>query len=110
MNKTFTVNGVVYKAKEATFNFICDMEDRGISVEDFDAKPMKLCREYVAYCAGITSEAAGTAIENHVINGGNLSEVYAALADAISESGFFQAAMNAETNKEPAKIKKKIEK
>ena len=40
MTKLFTVNGKSYRAKEFDFNFLCDLEDQNLSLEDIDKKPM----------------------------------------------------------------------
>ena len=89
--KTFTVNGTAYPVKEIDFNFLCDMEDRGITVDDIDKKPMKILREYLSIVGGMTSVEAGKEIEAHVVSGKSLTEAYGALNDAMESSGFFRA-------------------
>jgi len=101
---TFEINGVVYAAKEMNFNFMCLMEDRGIEMSEFDKKPMKIAREYFAYCAGVSSEDAGNLIEKHIIAGKDLSPLYDAMSKAMEDSGFFQALWkNGEKEVEPEK-------
>lgn len=102
---TFTINNKTYKAKDVTFNFMCLLEDRGLPIDQIDNKPMKVGREYLAYCGGMSSEEAGDEIEKHIISGGNLSGLYDAFTNAISESDFFQAlgkAQNTPTEEETA--------
>lgn len=88
---TFTINNKTYKAKDVTFNFMCLLEDRGLPIDQIDAKPMKTVREYLAYCGNMSSEQAGIEIEEHIISGGDISGISEAFFHAISESDFFQA-------------------
>ena len=89
--KTFEVNNVTYTAREIDFNFLCDLEDEGISLADVDKKPMSAIRAYFTMCHGGSKEVAGKEIESHLIGGGNLEELMEAFADAIQKSDFFQA-------------------
>lgn len=91
MNRTFTVNNKLYKAKPFDFNLLCDLEDQGLSLEDIERKPMSLIRTYVAFCANIDKDRAGREIEAHVVAGGNFDGVTKALAAEMEESGFFRA-------------------
>lgn len=89
--KGFSINNKVYPVREIDFNFLCEMEDRGISIDNIDKKPMKILREYLAIVGGMTSEKAGKEIEAHVISGQSLTEAYDALNEAMESSGFFRA-------------------
>lgn len=91
---TFTINNKTYKAKDVTFNFMCLLEDKNLPIELIDSKPMKVGREYLAYCGDMSSEQAGMEIEQHVISGGNLAPLYNAFTTALEESDFFQALGN----------------
>ena len=91
MNRTFTVNNKLYKAKPFDFNLLCDLEDQGLSLEDIERKPMSLIRTYVAFCGNIDKERAGKEIESHVVSGGNFDAVTEVLAAEMEDSGFFQA-------------------
>lgn len=87
----FTINGKEYESREITFNFMCLLEDRGITLDDIENKPLKFAREYLAYCGRMDSEVAGKEIENHVIAGGNFNVLYDVINEAMAESGFFRA-------------------
>ena len=101
---TFEINGKKYQMKPFTYNFVCDLEDVGITLEEIDKRPMKLGREYLAFCGGVSSEFAGEEIERHIINGGDISVLYDALSTAINESDFFQSmTVSTETKKEEKK-------
>lgn len=91
---TFVINGKTYKAKDITFNFMCFLEEKDLPIEQIESKPMKFGREYLAYCGGLTSEQAGMEIDEHVINGGELSVLYDAMGEALDNSGFFRAMAN----------------
>ena len=99
--KTFTVNGKVYPVREFDFNLLCEMEDRGLSVDTIDQKPMKLLREYLAIVGGMTSSKAGQEIEAHVIGGNSLTGAYDALNEAMESSGFFRAMAEQTATEEP---------
>ena len=91
MTKIFTVNGKSYKAKEFDFNFMCDLEDQNLSLEDIDKKPMSLIRAYLAFSAGITKEDAGKEIEAHLVNGGKFNDVVEIMSAQMQDSGFFRS-------------------
>lgn len=108
--KTFTLNGKVYQAKEFGFNVMCDFEERGISLEDIEKKPMSMMRYYIALCMNSSDDVAGTEIEAHLINGGKLEDIANLLSDAMENSGFFQALSKRTEKKAPASKSKKTEK
>lgn len=91
MNKTFTVNNKLYRAREFDFNFLCDLEEQGISLEDIEKKPMSLIRTYLAFCGDLTKEQAGKEVESHVINGNDFTDIIKMISDGMEESGFFRA-------------------
>lgn len=91
MTKLFTVNGKSYKAKEFDFNFLCDLEDKNLSLEDIDRKPLSLIRAYVAFSAGMTEEAAGREVEAHLENGGEFNDVIEVMSQQMQDSGFFRS-------------------
>lgn len=89
--KTFTLNSKLHPVKEIDFNFICDLEEEGLSLEQISEKPMSMIRHYIAYCLGSSKEVAGKEIESHLINGGDLSDIADVMNGAMEDSGFFQA-------------------
>lgn len=104
--KTFEINNKKYKAAEIDFNFICDLEDMGISISEFNKKPLAVARAYFALCATADKDVAGLEIQSHMINGGKLDELYEALGDAVEKSDFFQA-LNKTEEEEVATSKSK---
>lgn len=89
--RTFTVNGVTYKASPFDFNLICELEDRGISIEEAQAKPMSLTRAYFAISANLSKADAGIQMQAHLINGGNFDEIMEAMSQEMSDSDFFRS-------------------
>ena len=91
MTKVFVVNGKTIKAREFDFNFLCDLEDQNLSLEDIDRKPMNLIRAYLAFSAGITKEEAGKEIEAHIESGGKFNDVVDVMSHQMQDSGFFRS-------------------
>ena len=91
MKKTFTINGKKYTPKVFDFNLLCDMEDAGVTLESMTKKPMSAVRAYFTACYGGDAEGAGREIEQHIINGGEMTELMNAMSDAMSESDFFRS-------------------
>ena len=112
MTKIFTVNGKTYHAKEFDFNFLCDLEDQNLSLEDIDKKPMSLIRSYLAFSANITKEKAGLEIEKHLENGGKFNDIVEIMGQQMQDSGFFRSLNkgteeeSGETSPKSAKSKK----
>ena len=109
MNKFFVINGKQYKAATVDFNFICDLEDMGISIAEFEAKPTAIARAYFALCANTSKTVAGAELQAHMVNGGSLEDLYEVLGKAIEDSDFFRAlnkTEEAEITKIPTKSKK----
>ena len=99
MTKVFTVNGKTYRAKEFDFNFLCDLEDQNLSLEDIEKKPMSLIRAYLAFSANISKEDAGKEIESHLENGGKFNDVVDVMSQQMQDSGFFRS-ISKETEKD----------
>lgn len=91
---TFTINGHEYRAKEMDFNFMCLLDDEGVSLDEIDTKTIKFLRAYFAYCSGMKSDAAGEELNQHMINGGNLDGLSSAMFEAGEKSAFLQALTN----------------
>lgn len=101
-NRTVTINGNSYPAKDITFNTVCEFEDMGIKLSELEKKSTMLLRAYAAVCMGCDADKAGAELGAHIMSGGDLKEVAEALNKAIEESDFFQALAKrtAETNGE----------
>jgi len=91
------INGKTYKTPELGFNEMCQLEDMGVQIIDMQRKPFGCVRAFVALAMQTDAETAGNAIEEHLMNGGKLDDVYTEMVKAASESGFFQALNKAAT-------------
>lgn len=94
--KMFKINKEEYKSKPMDFNFMCDLEDMGVSVVDMDGKNMSLIRGYFALCAGITKEQAGKEIQAHLAGGGKFDEIMEVIRYEMENSDFFRNAKKTE--------------
>ena len=87
---TYTINGQEINAKELTFNALCELSEMGVEFSrDITERPLLVVRAYLAYCMNTTPAKAGEAIENHVVNGGDLQGIKTALFEMVEKSGFF---------------------
>ena len=87
----FTLNGRVYQAKEIDFNYICMLEVEGIEFQKMGKGFLNMIKIYVAYCMDADPEVAGEEINQHIKNGGKLSEITDVLSEKIETSDFFRA-------------------
>lgn len=101
MAKTFKINGNVYPVREMDFNFICFLGDEGIDMSELGTKKLKAMRAYLAFCGDITPMEAGNEINEHFINGGDITELSEAFETAGEESRFFTAILKEEPEKKP---------
>ena len=110
MDRLLTINGKSYKAAEFDVNFMCEMEDNGIQLEDLDKKMFKTLRMYVALSMNVDPKTAGAAISDHLRNGGSLEDISDVMADMMQESDFFRSTpTNEETTSQKRARKKKSE-
>ena len=89
--KNFIVNNKEYKAKPFDFNLMGDLEEMGVSVMEIGEKPMAAVRAYFALCTGRGKVYAGQELEQHIIHGGNLTEVMTVMSEEMDKSDFFRA-------------------
>ena len=112
MSNTFTINNKRYKAPVFDFNTVCDFEEAGISLADAKSKPMSMLRMYFTLLFDGDKEAAGKELEEHMIKGGDFSELTNVMIKEMNESRFFQALQKTATpeeetgSKTPSKSKK----
>lgn len=89
--RTITINNITYVTKTFDFNFVCQLEEYGVSLQQLNTKPMSALRAYLALCADITVEEAGALLQAHVIAGGKLDDLSNTMAAEMEESDFFRA-------------------
>lgn len=91
INNTFEVNKKRYDIPELDFNAICDLESMGVSLGQIKKTPTEGIRAFFALCFNGDKEIAGTEIQSHIENGGEMDVIAEALGKAVKESGFFRA-------------------
>lgn len=105
--KKFTVNGKEYNAKELTYGDIRKMESFGLNlmtdITSIQAKVFSYTSGYLAICGGFSLEVADNEMNEHIINGGDFTDISEAFVDSLSNSRFFQAMLNSATEKTPKK-------
>lgn len=106
---TFEVNGKTYEAKEIGFNDVCTFEEHGVPMEKMGDMGMSMIRAYLCMCGDMDTVEAGKEIEAHVIDGGGLEDISAALGKRISESGFFRALSKGQKKETTKRTSKKTE-
>lgn len=99
---TFEVNGITCTAREFDFNALVEFDNYGISIQDVADKPFAFIRAYVAYCMHTDLEEAGKAINDHVVSGGKLDQIFEVINTEMEKSGFFHALSN-----EPKEVPKR---
>lgn len=88
---TFTINGKKYKAAPFDFNLVCDLEEKGVRMEEMSKKQMSTLRAYLALSTGMSIEQAGKELEAHKIAGGSFEEISRAFNDEMEKSDFFRS-------------------
>lgn len=89
--KKFELNGKKYNVVPMTFNTVCELEERGIALEEFQSKKLSFARAYISIATSLDAETTGIEIEEHIKNGGDLKDIYEIIGEQVEESGFFQA-------------------
>lgn len=107
MNRLLTINGKSYKAAEFDVNFMCEMEDNGIQLEEVNKKMFKMIRMYVALSMGVDPVEAGKAISEHLRNGGALEDISDVMSEMMEESDFFRSEQKNKNQTSPARTRKK---
>ena len=99
-----TINGKSYKAKDVDYNFICELEDANVQIEEIEKNKFKTARCYAAYCMGMSLEKAGKEISeqakiDHDLN--VLNDIYDVFMKKMEIDGFFPALnQNSQTSEE----------
>lgn len=84
------INGKEYRLPKLSFNTMCRLEEMGVSLTELNKMPMATIRAFTALAVG-SPEKAGEELEQHLISGGELTDILDEIKTAVNESGFFQA-------------------
>lgn len=107
MTKLLVLNGKSYKAAEFDVNFVCDLEEAGISLDDIGKKMLSVIRMYVAVSVGCDRYTAGRLITEHTANGGKIDDIINVFEAMSEESGFFRNEQTDKSTKSPTRAGKK---
>lgn len=107
MDKLLKINGRSYKAAEFDVNFMCELEDNGIGLEEIDKKMFKMIRMYVALSMGADVITAGKEITEHLRNGGSLEDISDVMSEMMQDSDFFRTKQTDKDQTSPARTSKK---
>lgn len=100
------LNNKVYKIPDFTFRTIVQLEEYGLNTFQIYASPLTLLSASIAIGNNITMDEAIDIVEEHIESGGSLVEPISEITNRISESSFFQNAMNQAEGKTEGKAKK----
>lgn len=99
------LNAKTYEIEGFTFGTLCALEERKIGISDLTNKPMSFLRDFIAIQTGMKTAEAEKEINDHITNGGDLTELLEVVTNCLEESGFFQKLVAAEKpkKKKPSK-------
>jgi len=103
----FTINGKEYEGAKYNYNTSCELEEMGVSIAELGKKPQSIMRAYLAISGGMELDEAGNEIEQHLINGGELTDIQNAFAKELSDSGFFKSLLELSKKDEEQDTKRK---
>jgi len=86
------INNKTYEVPELNFAHSKKLEQYGVPLLhliDTD-KILTIVSAFVAIVVGVTPEEADFLIEQHILGGGSIEDIYKAYVDAVSESRFLK--------------------
>ena len=105
---TVKINNKKYEVPELTFKHFTQMEEQGFSVIDAFRKQQifLLAMGYVCIVTGEDRDEAERLIEQHVLGGGEIADIYASFAEAVDRSAFFKKMLGLDQTSEKKKAEK----
>lgn len=104
---TVKINQKIYEVPELTFRHSRMMEQMGLPVEGMMSRNylFSAVSAFTAIVAKCEPEQADHLVEQHILGGGTLEDIYKAYAVAVQESNFFRKLLH--LNEQEEKPKKK---
>lgn len=90
MENSIIINSKEYKVPKFDFEAICELEDLGLDFTSIQSKSFSSIRTLVAYVLKTDVKEASKVIEQHIVNGGEITD-FTPLLEALGKSDFFQA-------------------
>lgn len=89
---TVKINNKNYEVPELTFRHSKMMEQMGLPLEGMMSKQyvFTAVSAFTAIVVPCDPEYADRLVEQHVMGGGNIEDIYKAYAEAVQKSGFFK--------------------
>lgn len=87
-----TINEREYEIPQVNFDAICELEEAGVKLVGVNAKDMKLLstiRGLAAWIMGVDTATASHELEEHILGGGDITEIMTAFMREAEKSGFF---------------------
>lgn len=104
-----TINEREYEIPQVNFDAICELEEAGVKLVGVNAKDMKLLstiRGLAAWIMGVDTATASHELEEHILGGGDITEIMTAFMREAEKSGFFgnQARQNRQQRRQSQKV------
>lgn len=109
MSNTIILANETYDIPELDFNAVCELSEKGVDILDpksFTKNPIIAARNITSWMTKTDTIEAGNIIQNHVIDGGDIADIFTAFNEAIEASGFIHS-LQARGVKKPQDRKKK---
>lgn len=99
------INQKNYEVPELTFRHSKLMEQMGLPVEGMMSRNyvFSAVSAFTAIVVPCEPEQADHLVEQHILGGGSLEDIYAAYANALQESNFFRKLLHLEQEEPPKK-------
>lgn len=100
---TVKINNKKYEIPQLGFGEYAKIEEQGFSLLEAFRKnqSMLLAMGFVCVVVGTDRDGAEELIQQHVLGGGNVLDIYTTFVEAVSNSGFFKKMLG--IKEEPAK-------
>lgn len=104
---TVRINNKEYIVPELTYAHSRILEQCGVPLRRLIDPDLAftICSAFVAIVANTDLEGADHLLEQHILGGGTLDEIYGAYVKAVTDSGFFKKLLE---NQEKKTIKKTV--
>lgn len=102
---TVKINQKSYEVPELTFRHSKLMEQMGVPVEGMLSRQyiFSIASAFTAIVAKCEPERADFLVEQHILGGGDLKDIYAAYVEAIHSSAFFRKLLHLDELEEEEK-------
>ena len=88
----FAINKKTYNSKEIDFETFCQLEERGIEIEEVGVKKrLNTLKAFLSIWGEIPEEVASSELNNHIINKGTFDELNSVIDKEMNNSDFIQA-------------------